>query len=86
MSERVNDRRRNASVGTKRKRGANDKVQCSDSKSSSEDSIHTIWTDDSKNFGLRVKIEGRLLNGAEFIPRNRRFEPPVIFKIYIQGV
>lgn len=86
MGERVNGRRRTAAVGSKRKRGANVKVQCSDGKSSSEDSIYTMWTDDSKNFGLRVKIEGSLLNGAEFIPRNRRFEPPVIYKIYIQGV
>lgn len=88
MAKRVTRRRRTAAADIKRKRGANDEIQCSNSKSSSEDNIHTMWTDGSKNFGLRVKIEGRtsLLNEAEFMPRNRRLEPPASYNIHIQGV
>lgn len=88
MAKRVTRRRRTAAADTKSKRGANDEIQCSNSKSSSEDNIHTMWTDESKNFGLRVKIEGRtsLLNEAEFMPQNLRLEPPASYRIHIQGV
>lgn len=88
LAKRVTRQRRTAAADTKRKRGANDEIQCSNIKSSSEDNTHTIWTDESKNLGLRVKIEGStsLLNEAEFIPRNRRLEPPASYKIHIQGV
>lgn len=88
LAKRVTRRRRTAAADTKRKRGANDEIQCSNIKSSSEDNTHTIWTDESKNLGLRVKIEGNtsLLNEAEFIPRNRRLKPPASYKIHIQGV
>lgn len=88
MAKRVTRRRRTAAPNTKRKRGANDEIQCLNSKSSSPDNIHTMWTDESKNFGLRVKIEGRtsLLNEAEFMPQNCRLEPPASYNIHIQGV
>lgn len=81
-------RRRTAAGDIECKRGAKDEIQCSDSKSSSEDNIHTMWTDGNKNFGLRVKIEGRtsLLDEAEIMPRNRRLEPPASYNIQIQGV
>lgn len=89
MAKRVTRRRHTAAANIKRKRVANyDEIQCSNSKSSCEDNIHTMWTDESKNFGLRVKIEGRtiLTNEAEFMPRNRRLEPPASYNIHIQGV
>lgn len=89
MAKRVTHRRHTSAANIKRKRVTNyEEIQCSNSKSSSEDNIHTMWTDESKNFGLRVKIEGRtiLINEAEFMPRNRRLEPPANYNIHIQGV
>lgn len=88
MARRLIRQGRTAAAAIKRKRGANDEMQCSNIKSSSEDNTHTIWTDDSKNFGLMVKIEGStsLLDEAEFMPRNRRLEPPASYTIHIQGV
>lgn len=88
MAKHLIRQRRTAAAAIKRKRGANDEIQCSNIKSSSEDNTHTFWADESKNFGLRVKIEDStsLLDEAEFMPRNRRLEPPASYTIHIQGV
>lgn len=48
---------KNTATSDKSKGDACDEEQCSNSLSSSENGIHTLWTDESKNFGLRVKIE-----------------------------
>lgn len=88
MARRVTRRRHTVAADIKSKRDANDEIQCSNSRSSSEDNIHTMWTDESKNFGLRVKIEGRTSrpNETELMPQSRSLEPPASFNIHIQGV
>lgn len=71
----------------KRKRDANDEIQCSNSRSSSEDNIHTMWTDESKNFGLRVKIEDRTLalGSADSRAKIHGVEQAASYDMHIQG-
>lgn len=87
MAMRVSRRRRTAATDIKRKRDSNDEIQCLNNKSSSEDNIYTMWTDESKNFGLRVKIEGRVgLLTEEELTRLNRDKPPARYNIHIRGV
>lgn len=81
-------RRLHTAASDKSKRDANDEIQCSNSGSSSEDDIHTLWTDESKNFGLRVKIEDRTLamSSADYRANIHGLEQAASYDMHIQGV
>lgn len=58
------------------------------SQSSSEDDIHTIWTDQNKNFGLRVKVEDRrlALGSADSWVNIYGVEQAANYDMHIKGV
>lgn len=81
-------RRLPTATSDKSKRDGNDEIQCSNSGSSSEDDIHTLWTDESKNFGLRVKIEDRTLamSSADYRANIHGLVQATSYDMHIQGV
>lgn len=81
MAKRVTRRHHAVAAEIERKPNANHGIKCSNSKFSSEVNIHTMWTDENKNFGLRVRIENCTgpLNEREFMPS-------ASYNIHIQGM
>lgn len=80
-------RRLHSAAADKGKQDASDEIQCSNSRSSSEDNIHTMWTDQSENFGLRIRIEDRTLaeRSADYRANIHGVEQAASYDMHIQG-